>query len=111
MGFSVKKMKDLQVGKDKGTVVKAELLYKSVMTLRAINNPLRKRIIDLVNLNTDITVTKIYKKLKIEQSVASQHLAILRKSEFLTATRNGKFIYYNVNVKRFAEVSKLIEKM
>ncbi|MFT4644331.1 MAG: DNA-binding transcriptional ArsR family regulator [Planctomycetota bacterium] len=111
MGFSVKKMKDLQVGKDKSTVVKAETLFTAVMTLRAINNPLRKRIIDLVNANTDITVTKIYKKLKIEQSVASQHLAILRKSGFLTATRNGKFIYYNANVERFAEISKIIEQM
>ena len=111
MGFSVKKMKDLQVGKDKNTIVKAETLYRSVMTLRAINNPLRKRIIDLVNANTDITVTKIYKKLKIEQSVASQHLAILRKADFLTATRNGKFIYYNVNVDRFSEIGDLIEKM
>lgn len=111
MGFSVKKMKDLQVGKEKNTVVKAEGLYKAVMTLRAINNPLRKRIIDLVNLNTDITVTKIYKKLKIEQSVASQHLAILRKAEFLIATRNGKFIYYNVNEKRFGEIRDIIEQM
>ena len=111
MGFSVKKMKDLQVGKEKNTVVKADGLYKAVMVLRAINNPLRKRIIDLVNANTDITVTKIYKKLKIEQSVASQHLAILRKAGFLVATRNGKFIYYNVNVDRFAEIGELIEKM
>tara|TARA_B110000908_G_C10235047_1_gene442810 strand:+ start:1608 stop:1943 length:336 start_codon:yes stop_codon:yes gene_type:complete len=111
MGFSVKKMKDLQVGKDKSTVVKAATLYTAVMTLRAINNPLRKRIIDLVNANTDITVTKIYKKLKIEQSVASQHLAILRNSGFLTATRNGKFIYYNANVERFEEISKIIEQM
>jgi len=111
MGFSVKKMKDLAVGKDKSTVIKAETLFNAVMTLRAINNPLRKRIIDLVNANTDITVTKIYKKLKIEQSVASQHLAILRKAKFLTATRNGKFIYYNVNVDRFEEIGALIEKM
>jgi len=111
MGFSTKKMKDLTVGKDKNVTVKADTLFKGIMTLRAINNPLRKRIVDLVNNNTDITVTKIYKKLKIEQSVASQHLAILRKAGFLTATRNGKFIYYNVNVDRFTEIGELIEKM
>ena len=111
MGFSVKKMKKIEVGKDKGTVIEPDKLYKAVMTLRAINNPFRKRIIDLVNSNTDITVTKIYKKLRIEQSVASQHLAILRKAEYLTATRNGKFIYYNVNVDRFSEIGKIIEKM
>ncbi len=111
MGFSTKKMKNLEVGKDKGTILKADTLHNAVMTLRAINNPLRKKIIDLVNANTDITVTKIYKKLKIEQSVASQHLAILRNAEFLTATRNGKFIYYNANVERFAEVSKIIEQI
>lgn len=111
MGFSVKKMKNLEVGKEKTTVIKSEDLLKAVMTLRAINNPLRKRIIDLVNSNVDITVTKIYQKLKIEQSVASQHLAILRKSGFLTATRNGKFIYYNVNEERFAEMNAIIVQM
>ena len=111
MGFSVKKMKNLEVGKKTKTTIKSDDLFKSVMTLRAINNPLRKRIIDLVDANTDITVTKIYQKLKIEQSVASQHLAILRKASFLTATRNGKFIYYNVNEERFAEIKGIIEQM
>lgn len=111
MGFSTKKIKSLEVGKKEKVSIKGDDLHKGVMTLRALNNPLRKRIIDLVNVNTDMPVTKIYQKLKIEQSVASQHLAILRKAGFLTGTRNGKFIYYNVNEDRFAEVKDLLEQM
>lgn len=111
MGFSVKKLKNLEVGENKGTIIKSEDLHNAVMTLRAINNPLRKRIIDFINSNPGITVTKIYKKLKIEQSVASQHLAILRKSNFLTAKRDGKFIHYNVNEDRFGEIKDLIDTL
>ena len=111
MGFSVKKMKTLEVGKKTKTSIKGDDLLRAVMTFRAINNPLRKRIIDFVDSKTDITVTKIYQKLKIEQSVASQHLAILRKAGFLTATRNGKFIYYNVNEERFAEIKGIIDQI
>lgn len=111
MGYSVKKMKNIEVGKKVKTVIKSDELHKCVMTFRALNNPLRKRVIELVDANTDITVTKIYQKLKIEQSVASQHLAILRKVGFLTATRNGKFIYYNVNEERFAEIRAIMEQV
>ncbi len=111
MGFSVKKLKNLEVGESEKTVLNSEDLFKAAMTLRAINNPLRKKIIEYVNANKDTPVNKIYKSLKIEQSVASQHLAILRKTEFLIGTRNGKFIYYSVNEKRFAEIRDLLESI
>jgi DNA-binding transcriptional ArsR family regulator len=44
-----------------------------------------------------MNVTEIYVKLRIEQSVASQHLAILRHEGLVTTERNGKIINYSVN--------------
>ena len=111
----MRKQKNETVTLQKGPAADIQLDYaelrKAVLVLRAINHKLRQRVIDLLEEHQSMTVTDIYIKLRIEQSVASQHLAILRKAGFLTATRNGKFIYYNVNVERFAEISKLIEQM
>ena len=43
----------------------------------------------------------------MEQSVASQHLAILRRAGVVTTERDGKFIFYSLNVERIREISKL----
>lgn len=75
-------------------------LKMAARVFRAVNHPLRLSIIRLIEENEKLTVTQIYYKLKIEQSVASQHLAILREAECLTATRSGKNIFYNVNEAR-----------
>ena len=101
----------IEVGNDKKIVVKGDSIYKAVMTLRAINNPLRKKIIDFINENPEIMVSEIYKKLKIEQSVASQHLAILRNGGFLEGKRDGQKIHYSINENRFKEIRDLIDKM
>lgn len=75
-------------------------LKKAARILRALNHPLRLNIVTLIGENESLTVTQIYFKLRIEQSVASQHLAILRESEILTATRSGKNIFYSINEDR-----------
>ena len=58
-----------------------------------------------------ITVTEIYVKLRLEQSVASQHLAILRKAGFVNTDRDGKFIYYSVNTNRLEELNQFVESL
>ncbi|MBP6732464.1 MAG: helix-turn-helix transcriptional regulator [Chitinophagales bacterium] len=86
-------------------------LKKAVLTLRAINHPLRKKLISLLEDRRKMTVTEIYNLLKIEQSVASQHLAILRRAEIVTTKREGKFIFYGVNKRRIAEITELVEEL
>ena len=87
------------------------MLKKAVLTLRAINHPLRKEIMELIEEKKQMTVTEIYIKLRLEQSVASQHLAILRRADVLTTERDGKFIYYSINSKRMDEIAALVEKL
>ena len=77
------------------------------MAMRAINHGLRQTIIRLLDEQKRLTVTEIYKKLNLEQSVASQHLAILRRAGFVKTEREGKFIFYCTNRSRFAEVAKV----
>jgi DNA-binding transcriptional ArsR family regulator len=86
-------------------------LKKSAMVLRALNHKLRQQILLLINESQKITVTDIYIKLRLEQSVASQHLSILRKAGFVNTTREGKYIYYSVNTERIAELSKFMTSL
>ncbi|MEY4051762.1 MAG: hypothetical protein RIR64_747, partial [Bacteroidota bacterium] len=58
-----------------------------------------------------VTVTEIYVKLRLEQSVASQHLAILRRASIVTTIREGKFIYYAVDYNRLEQINKFVEQL
>lgn len=91
---------------DKDLKVDLLQLKKAALILRAINHKLRQQILKLIQQKDKITVTEIYVKLRLEQSVASQHLAILRKAGFVTTVRDGKFIYYSVNNPRLQEVNR-----
>lgn len=86
-------------------------LRKAVLVLRALNHKLRQRIIDLLEEQDSMTVTDIYIKLRLEQSVASQHLAILRRAGVVSTSRNGKFIYYSLDQDRLAQIGRLIEEL
>lgn len=61
---------------------------------RALNHLFRQRIVDLLYLNPGLTVTEIFVYLRVEQAVASQHLAILRNAGFVSTQRDGKFVRY-----------------
>lgn len=86
-------------------------LKKAALVLRAINHKLRLQILKLINTHGKLTVTEIYVKLRLEQSVASQHLAILRRAGYVDTERDGKFIYYSVNHHRLAEIQKLSKEL
>jgi len=84
-------------------------LKKTMIILRAINHKLRQQLIKLLDERKKMTVTEIFIEMRIEQSVASQHLAILRRAGLVNASRDGKFIYYTINYKRVKEINDLTE--
>ena len=100
----------LKKGKEEIQLDYAEL-RKAVLVLRAINHKLRQRIIDLLEENDKMTVTDIYIKLRLEQSVASQHLAILRRAGVVATERQGKFIFYGLDKERLSQISRLVEDL
>ena len=81
------------------------------MVLRALNHKLRQQLLKLIEEEKKITVTEIYVRLRLEQSVASQHLAILRKAAIVITQRDGKFIYYSVNFKRLEEIETFVKQL
>lgn len=88
------------------------LLYrKGILTIRAINHPLRQQMLKLIHHRGRATVTEIYTKLRLEQSVASQQLGILRNAGYVTTQRDGKLIYYSVNIKMLDEANRVIREL
>ena len=86
-------------------------LKKAALVLRSLNHKLRQQILKLIEEVNKITVTEIYVKLRVEQSVASQHLAILRRAEIVKTTREGKNIHYNLNAARLEEVNTFVKDL
>ena len=58
-----------------------------------------------------IKVTQLYIKLRLDQSVASQHLAILRKAGIVSTERDGKYIYHTLNYSRISAINELAKNL
>lgn len=86
-------------------------LKKAALILRAVNHKLRNQILQLIHKEGTITVTEIYVRLRLDQSVASQHLAFLRKTGFVRTQREGKKIFYSINYPRIKQVQELAKQI
>ncbi len=85
-----------------------EKLDTSAEILRALTHPLRLKILEFIDKNDEINVNKIYNTLKLEQSITSQHLRILRLADLVTTKRDGKFIHYSINYDKVNNTVKSI---
>jgi DNA-binding transcriptional ArsR family regulator len=88
-----------------------QALKKAALVLRALNHKLRQQLLSLIEEEKKITVTEIYVRMRLEQSVASQHLAILRKAGIVNTQRDGKFIYYTINFNRIEEIDTFVKQL
>ena len=84
------------------------LLRESSETLRAIAHPLRLQIIELLQLNKQLTVTEIHQQLDVEQAVASHHLRILKNKRVVDLERSGKNSMYFLANPAFYEIVRIM---
>ena len=87
------------------------MLKKSALVLRALNHKLRQQIVQIIANKQKIIVTDLYVKLRMEQSIVSQHLAILRKANILKTERNGKFIFYQINYDKVETIKQVMKSL
>jgi len=97
-----------QAGEDAAVKVDFINLKKAAMILRALNHKLRQQIVRILDEHKKLTVTELYIHLRLEQSVASQHLAILRRAGIVKTERDGKFIHYTINPDRIGDIMKTV---
>jgi ArsR family transcriptional regulator len=88
--------------------INPEKLEASSELLRALAHPLRLQIIEFIDQSDAINVNKIYNTLKLEQSITSQHLRVLRTTDLVSTEREGKFIHYRVNYDKIDQTVKAI---
>lgn len=62
---------------------------------QALANPTRIAMLDELR-NGELTVSAIVKRLRIDQSNASQHLAVLRARQIVFARKAGSQVYYAI---------------
>lgn len=93
--------------KTKVTFQNEKLQFSSEL-MRALAHPLRLKILKFIDDHGTINVNKIYNTLKIEQSITSQHLRILRVAGVLRAERQGKFILYTIHYPTVEKAVKAI---
>ena len=84
-------------------------LSAAQIIIRAGINKTRRKIIAFIREQNECDVSTIYIKLRLEQSVVSQHLAILRRVKLVNSRRAGKQIFYSVNEKRVAKIMAALE--
>lgn len=110
MGYTIKEEAAIKVKNDGNAMkIDGKQLNNASLIIRAIKHPLRKEIIELIDAKGALTVTEIFISLRIEQSVASQHLAVLREADWLETKRQGKYVFYNVNYQRFEQLNAVLE--
>lgn len=84
-------------------------IKRAALVLRATNHPLRQKMLEFLEQQGQKTVTEIYAHLKLEQSVASQHLAILRRAGIVSTTREGKYIFYSPNPRCIETINQAVD--
>ena len=84
-------------------------LQVSTDILRALAHPLRMKILEFIDKNKTINVNKIYNTLKLEQSITSQHLKILRASGLVHTHREGKFVHYTIDYPKLVVAIKAVD--
>lgn len=96
------------MGNEVSNLIKNKQLDEAIALLRALAHPLRLKLLGFIDSNPGINVNKIYKTLRVEQSLTSQQLHILRTAKLVVAKRNGRFISYSLNYERIGRVAKTL---
>lgn len=93
--------------KDSYCGINKEALRRSILIFRAANHELRKQIILFIDRNFSSVVKNIHQSLNLEQSVASQHLSILRSAGLVNRISEGKFRRYSVNYEMLSKIGRI----
>lgn len=65
-------------------------------TLKALSDPIRREILDMLKQKR-LSAGEISEHFSVTAPSISRHLALLKKADLIRDTREGKFIYYELN--------------
>jgi DNA-binding transcriptional ArsR family regulator len=91
-------------------VLESKKLEEAASKFRAIAHPLRIAIIQMLEKDKQLNVTKIHTRLNIEQAAASHHLSVLKNKGILESRRDGKNTYYMLRPNILNIIKECLEK-
>ena len=72
-------------------------------TMKALSDPVRREILNLLK-NGRLSAGEISQHFDITDAAISRHLSVLKEAELIRDTREGKYIYYNLNASVLEEI-------
>ena len=72
-------------------------------TIKALSDPLRREILELLKQGR-LPAGEISNHFTVSGAAISKHLSILREADLIRDTREGKYIYYELNASVLEEV-------
>ena len=72
-------------------------------TLKALSDPIRRQILDMLKPGR-LSAGEISEKFQVSGAAVSKHLSVLKEADLIRDTREGKFIYYELNTSVLEEV-------
>lgn len=72
-------------------------------TMRALGDPVRREILTLLK-NSRLSAGDISAHFSISAAAVSKHLSILKEADLVLDTREGKYIFYQLNASVLEEI-------
>ena len=72
-------------------------------TIKALSDPIRREILALLRAGR-LPAGEIAARFSVSGAAVSKHLAVLREADLIRDTREGKFIFYELNASVLEEI-------
>ena len=79
-------------------------------TLKALSDPIRRDILNLLK-GGRLSAGEICEHFDVTGASISRHLSVLKEAELIRDTREGKFIYYDLNTSVLEEILLWVEEL
>ena len=79
-------------------------------TLRALADPTRREILNLLKAGR-MSAGEIVDRFPVTGASISRHLSVLKEADLIRDTREGKFIYYDLNASVLEEILLWVQEL
>ena len=79
-------------------------------TLRALADPIRREILELLK-GGKMSAGEIADRFPVTAAAISRHLSVLKEADLIRDTREGKFIFYELNASVLEEIMLWVQDL
>ena len=79
-------------------------------TLKALSDPIRRDILNMLKSGR-LSAGEISSRFNVTDASVSRHLSVLKEADLIRDTREGKFIYYDINTSVLEETLLWIQTL